>query len=346
MHHFPWLLIYISSVLILFSALDRRYRVVFAFVLLGLFSAIRYKVGWDYDAYALYSMDHYLISDGYNPLIFEPLNYLIIYIGSLFEISYFYLPVSALLTQFFFMLSILKNNFLDEKIFILFYLVFPWMYLATLNNVRQMLAVSLLFYAYSVLSHRSNTRILYGILAAFIHMPSLLIFLVMEFFKRQYFQRFWYFGILSIVLIFSFIDMDSIYKYEVMDMKNYGENIYLSLMLIIIFLLFFKRFIARGLKNNAQEIMFFIALTTFTLVYLIASYNSPAIFGRVLFFFTPFIFAYFSYLFFYMSKDTKILAYLTVIFLTAFMLYYQLKASDQNTKHQYLTYQTIFSIEE
>ena len=128
---------------------DKKKLLLCIFVVITLFSAIRYGIGYDYYTYLECCMP-----GSYRGEHFEPIPFFFV------ELSQEYFPflffiLSSVFISFFYYLAI-RNEGRDYSLEILFYICFPFLFFNQLGIVRQAMASSVVFYA---LTLNGNYRI-------------------------------------------------------------------------------------------------------------------------------------------------------------------------------------------
>lgn len=188
-----------------------------AAVPLILVSGFRLNVGTDYSTYL--RLDSYIgsVFFGLNPVHCEPLYLLIIKFAKLFDnyqLVYF-------LTGLFF--SILIINFLyytsEDLVFSILLLLLTGVFSQSLNHMKQMLAVSIVFYAFRFLLNKGYLKYVACVLiAAMIH-DTALVFLFFIFYDKIRINK----KLILIIFIFVYVFKNHIYSFcfQILSALNY-----------------------------------------------------------------------------------------------------------------------------
>lgn len=121
----------------------------YAFIVLFIFAAIRYGVGYDYYSY-LGLVNHDRADTAYERL--EPLSNVLIYLGSITHYSVFF-AIGSFLTLFP-IYKICQKYSVNPVLSLLIYFLYPLFYLNFFSIVRNGIAISFVFYAFILLQER------------------------------------------------------------------------------------------------------------------------------------------------------------------------------------------------
>jgi len=298
----------------------------------------------DYNPYLSFNIYHPMVVES-NFILLEPLNYLIIIIGNWLGFDYFYIPVVAILTQFIFYKALVKCKWIDERLFLLVYIAHPYLYISSLDIVRQMLALSILFYAYSGVDFSRKNRVIFSILAAGFHLPSLLISVVLEFIKTYKIITNIIFATIAIIAVHIAIGLDNLhlfYKYSIQDKESFGRSITIFNMIVSLFLLMLVA--SKGFFRKNVDNFFYKNILIFNIAYSMLTINESYLFNRVSIYFFIFIVAYSSIILNLFNKYSKAVIYFLMIVLSFVILIYQLNASSNHAEPYLTPYKSIFEM--
>lgn len=144
-----------------------------AYVLILIFSALRFDVGYDYSMY-------YSIIEGnirwfdaqINRIELVP-RLLILFSNFIGFYQFFFISTSFLITYFFY--KSIKNNSSDKWLSTLIFVCFPLFFFMSLSIVRQYLAVAIIFYAFKYIKQKKLwSYLVIIILCTFIHESAIL----------------------------------------------------------------------------------------------------------------------------------------------------------------------------
>lgn len=156
--------------------IDNKKFYILPFLVLAIFSALRYGIGIDYQTYQIHIMN--IQSDGmiYNPNIYiEPGFQIIIEICAAFitKDPVFVMCIMSFLTNFFF-LKVIYDQSKDIKLSIFFYLTWGYYFLA-FNSIRSYFAMALALYSLRFVINKKYVRFLILIIIAALFHKSALI---------------------------------------------------------------------------------------------------------------------------------------------------------------------------
>ena len=147
------------------------------FVVLFIFSAIRFGVGTDFLKYYQFTSGVIDIREK-NYMLLEPFNILLIVIGYLFHLPQFYFIISSLLISIFFYYGI-KQNSKDYILSSFCFISFPFFYLESMNIIRQFIAIAIVFYAIRYIYERNFLKYAFFVLiASLFHISALIAFIL------------------------------------------------------------------------------------------------------------------------------------------------------------------------
>lgn len=147
------------------------------FVILFLFSAVRFNIGTDYPKYYQFTSGMIDIREN-NYMLMEPFNVLLIITGYILHSPQFYFIISSLLVSIFFYFGI-KQNSSDYFLSTLCFICFPFFYLESMNIVRQFIAIAIIFYAIKYIYEKNFAKYASFILiASLFHISALIAFIL------------------------------------------------------------------------------------------------------------------------------------------------------------------------
>lgn len=188
-----------------------------AAVPLILVSGLRFNVGTDYKTYL--ELDSYIgsVFYGLNPVQCEPIYLLIIKFAKLFanyQIVYF-------ITAFFFALFILDFLYYSsvDLVFSILLLLLSGVFSQSLNHMKQMLAVSIVFYAFRFLLNKSYLKYVACVLIATMIHDTALIFLFFLLYDKVKINK--KLALLIFILVYVFKDYIYNYCYRILSIFDY-----------------------------------------------------------------------------------------------------------------------------
>ncbi len=316
------------------------------FICLFLFSALRFKVGTDYDIY--YEMatnigQLYLYS-------IEPFNILLFEIGAYLNFPQFFFIVTSFFISYFIVKSIVAYS-IDPKLSIICFVGFPLMFMESLNTVRQYVAISIIFYAFDFLfKGQSKKFALSVLLASFFHLSAIVGFLYMIIYKIKVSRLIQvsmfvcsFIGGTKVLTVIAAIPILSKMNYYLDGSfeQGYGVLYYIAFLINILNLWFYKKLIKLDDKASFYITSYNIGVSIFTLFKEI-----PVIGGRVFFYFLClllFIFPLYPRLF-KQYKSVRIVMFMLLALSFFFILIYSsyLYESGYKNRDPYIPYTFFF----
>ncbi|QKF76875.1 EpsG family protein [Arcobacter defluvii] len=228
-----------------------KYFIYFTFVLLLLFSSLRFEVGADYLVYYDMFID---FKKNIALFDFEPLNMLIINSVNFSDINvYFIFFIYSFLILCGIYYFIFKLSLSKEISIILFFLIGIF-YLSTLNGIRQWAAISMILVAIVNIINKQNFRGFFFIFLAMMFHSSAIVLFVLFFLKRK-FKLTTLLIILIIVVIVSGFLVDAItntgYRRYLIE-GLYTQSVNLILLSIYIFSLMIFPFLFKYFNKNVE----------------------------------------------------------------------------------------------
>lgn len=142
-----------------------------ALLLIFLFTAFRFNIGWDYMAY------YHTVADGRSTNIVnngELLNNLIVSLSQQLNLTNFYFFSSSFIIFFLIFYTVFKYS-QDDWLSLIFFITFPLFYLNSLSVIRTFMALGICFYAFKYLvEHQLIKYIALVVIASFFHRSSLI----------------------------------------------------------------------------------------------------------------------------------------------------------------------------
>ena len=197
-----------------------------AFILIFIFCALRFDVGYDY------SMYYELIGSNikyYNAQI-ERIEYLsrqiILFSNYINFFQFFFILTSFIITYFFY--KTIKENSLDKWLSTLIFVCFPIFFFLSLSVVRQFMVVAIAFYCFKFIKKRKFwSYLIIILLSAFIHKSSILAlpiyFLYGNFINKKWIVLIYVLGFFSSEILAFFIKLTS-ERYSIYLDKIAGEG--------------------------------------------------------------------------------------------------------------------------
>ena len=234
--------------------------------ILVIVSGFRYQVGTDYNTYvniiqSLPSGQSVHTEPGFNILI-----HIINYIGGSYQLVFL---IFAFLTVLFFVNFIINNSkFPMLSIFIFFTL--PVFYLASLNQIRQFLAVSLFAFSLKFIFYNKYIKYFISIIIASTIHTSAILMLPLYFILKRQITILGYLGLSFIyILILQFYEIIiNVLGFSPLYLRTVGEKAStdpLAYFLLIIFIIFcaFKRYLTSQ-EHYFLNLLFLAILISFT----------------------------------------------------------------------------------
>ena len=177
------MLIYLIFILLIFflSKLDKikimrgvkLYGFTVAFILIFIFTSLRFDVGYDYSMYyELIEGDIKYYTDQINRIEYIP-RQLIIFSRFIGFYQFFFIVSSFVIYYFFY--SAIKENSEDKWISTLIFVCFPVFFFMSLSVIRQFIAIAIIFYSFKFIKRREFWKYLDVIICCFfIHNSSIL----------------------------------------------------------------------------------------------------------------------------------------------------------------------------
>jgi hypothetical protein len=177
------MLIYLIFILLIFflSKLDKikimrgvkLYGFTVAFILIFIFTSLRFDVGYDYSMYyELIEGDIKYYTDQINRIEYIP-RQLIIFSRFIGFYQFFFIVSSFVIYYFFY--SAIKENSEDKWISTLIFVCFPVFFFMSLSVIRQFIAIAIIFYSFKFIKRREFWKYLAVIICCFfIHNSSIL----------------------------------------------------------------------------------------------------------------------------------------------------------------------------
>jgi len=201
------------------------------FILIFLFCALRFDVGYDYSMYyELIDGNINYYTDQINRIEFLP-RQLIIFSRFIGFYQFFFIISSFVICYFFY--RAIKENSEDKWISTLIFICFPLFFFMSLSLVRQYMAIAILFYSFSFIKQRKFWRYLAVVsLCFFIHKSSILAlpiyFLYGNFFNKKLIVFIYVLGFFSSEMV-AFIIQSTSETYSIYfdQIKGEGGNLIL-----------------------------------------------------------------------------------------------------------------------
>lgn len=163
-------------------------RLLYLFLLITIFSSIRYGIGYDYYSYLAESSG--IKNNSSTELIPR-----IIEDWSSKTFPFLFFVITSIFISFFYYLGI-RHSGRDYLLEILFYVSFPFLFMNQLGVVKQGMATSLVFYAIVLRDSKLYVRFLLLLVAYFCHQSAIIAFLIFIPFEKISNKALW--GVLAL----------------------------------------------------------------------------------------------------------------------------------------------------
>lgn len=253
--------IFIFFLLIILSKLfTKKYTNNICFIILFIFSAIRFDVGWDFQVYyslatkfdylkysifitkseTLLKINQVWEKELWLYFVMEPLNKVLYKVGWFLKSPQLIIGLYSFLILFFIKKGLDYKKKKDYEIWLFFY-SFPLFYFHSLSTMRQWLAVSIIFFSYKYIEDRKGIKfILCVLIAGLFHYTAFLLailyFISYLNLKKEvlvflFFISFFSKGFLEKLLL---LDLPVISKYKVYILTSIGKGGKIIFFLIIL----------------------------------------------------------------------------------------------------------------
>jgi len=334
------------AALLMYYGTKRNHKLIVGISLLIpiIIGGLRYNVGTDYPTYvAVYDQLSQLSLAQYLSLPSLDIEigfYFLIKLSNLIMGNYIPLLLfSSFLTVFFFYLGLKRYNTKHTALvyFLFLTVVFPF----SLNGIRQGIAISLCFLAFSfIIEHKPKKYILWIVVASLFHKSAL--FLLPFYFINKLIKNGSHnFVLMKSLLLASIIYFLLPYTYELLQTTSFfsrysayqsitadGNNniFYLKVVILIVILLFYKRIISHDKKN-----IYFLIFIVLDVVLSTLGFGSPFVKRIALYFslFSPLLLASIPDIF--SDKFGKFICYSTLVaygLLYFYLAFYLMGQSD------------------
>lgn len=253
--------IFIFFLLIVLSELfSKKYTNNICFLMLFVFSAIRFDVGWDFQWYYLlatkfdylkYSIfitkSEILLKMGqeweknlWEYFRIEPLNKVLYKVGWFFESPQLVITMYSFFILFFIKKGLDYKKKKDYEIWLFFY-SFPLFYFHSLNTIRQWIAISIIFFSYKYIENKKILKFLLCVLIAGLFHKTAFLSGILYLISCLNFKK----GVLVFLFFISFfskgfleklllLDLPIISKYKVYVLTSLGKGGRIIFFLIIL----------------------------------------------------------------------------------------------------------------
>ncbi len=331
-----YILLFTSIILIGLSKLAIKDTLIF--IILFLFSALRFDVGYDYSTY--YNVINY--QDEGNYFRFGSIDKLLIDIARDISFYQFYFIITSFFTLYLISTTVKKysdNYFLSILIFI----TIPIFYLMSFSIIRQFLAIAIVFYAIRFIINRNLFKFIIFVLIASLFHYSALISLPMYFLYRVKFTK-----IFSLIIIFLSIFISPFlskililyfpYYSNYFNNASHGKSLLYFLFFILIFIFMHYKYI----KDYRTSFYFNVYTIGISLYIMFIQLGDVGI--RISYYYLIFlIFLIPSILKIYKVKQ----AYFIMIILTLFIYIFNFYLFEKNNyKNAYIPYNIFLNVDE
>ena len=250
----------------------RIYGFTAAFILIFIFCALRFDVGYDYEMY------HMLIDGNikYYTAQINRIEYLprqLILFSQFIGFYQFFFIASSFIIIYFYYMAIKKNS-LDRWISTLIFVCFPLFFSMSLSLVRQFIAVAILFYSFKYIKQRKFWKYLSVVVVCFfIHKSSILAlpiyFIYGNFINKKIIVFIYILGFFSSEILAFFIKLTS-ERYSIYLDKIGGEGGNLTLIFFQVLGLFLLPLVYNFRDKEDKKFNFYL-LTYFVGLFIWAS---------------------------------------------------------------------------
>jgi len=360
--------IFIFFLLIVLSELfSKKYTNNICFLMLFVFSAIRFDVGWDFQwyyplatkfDYLKYSIfitkSEILLKMGqeweknlWAYFIIEPLNKVLYKVGWFFESPQLVITIYSFLILFFIKKGLDYKKKKDYEIWLFFY-SFPLFYFHSLNTIRQWVAISIIFFSYKYIENKKILKFLLCVLIAGLFHKTAFLLGILYLISCLNFKK----GVLVFLFFISFfskgfleklllLDLPVISKYKVYILTSIGKGgkiIFFLIILLYLGILIISYFDKKFYEQNKNAIIY----TCFGCFIYIALIDLGHLGPRMSEYFIVFILYFLDDAEKVLKKKFKIKKYIFI--LIEFLLLILLLSGDKNNivRSQWVPYEVFF----
>lgn len=252
---------FIFFLLIILSKLfKKKYTNNICFIILFTFSAIRFDVGWDFQAYySLATKFNYLkysifitkseillkMNQGWEKelwlyFVIEPLNKVLYKVGWFLKSPQLIMALYSLFILFLIKKGLDYKKKKDYEIWLFFY-SFPLFYFRSINTIRQWLAISIIFFGYKYIEDRKRIKFILCVLITGLFHKTAFLLGILYFISYLNLKK----GVLVFLFFISFfskgfleklllLDLSVISKYKIYVLTSLGEGGKIIFFLIIL----------------------------------------------------------------------------------------------------------------
>lgn len=170
-----YLLFFLFLFTILYSCKGKK-RLIYTFMLITLFSSIRFGIGYDY--YAYYEICQGMATE-FSLARFEPIPRFLCTLSIITNLPNLFFVLSSIFISLFYFLGIRELNSKYHIPAILFYICFPFFFMDQLGIIRQGMATSIVFYVIVACRLKLTYRIILLIIACLCHYSAIVAFLIL-----------------------------------------------------------------------------------------------------------------------------------------------------------------------
>lgn len=261
---FPYVVILLLLILISSLKLSKKNKSNFCFILLFLFFACRYEIGWDYNTYLFMfrqGMDYYQVQS------YAPLSKLFFYIA--LKLNFYpILFILFSLTHLFLLKITIEKLSVNIVMSWTFYFLIPIFFINDLSTIRQAVATECIFFSYLFLRENNIKCYIIAVVVAFLFHSSAICGILLFFVNRYEFSKKinWIVFLLSFVLshfipfimgYFANIPIFSHFYYYLYNIESHSFNVlqYVFYAINIVVLACYDRFKALD-EENVKYIQF------------------------------------------------------------------------------------------
>jgi hypothetical protein len=335
---FAWIVLYFLLITLLFKNKGLK---TFAYFGIFLFSALRYEVGYDYEAY------YRIIKTGelLDTLKNEYFSFLLLKTSNILGFEQLFFIFTSVLILLPLIYTTKKYSY-REGISMIMFFTFPLFFFNSLSIVRQFVAISITLLTIKEVKERNFLKFLIIIITAFLFHNSALIFLPIYFLYTLKIKNIFYIIIFlvasSLKPILLTVSKFLFPEYYISYIKNIGDQTGGNISFYIIFALFFiiiifrKKIIKNKIHNYFLNNLFFGII----LYYLLLDYGHA---WRISLYFIIYVIYLLPNLFLLYKKEIKYLLYILFIGFATFNFFYTLYLGHINpNKNPFIPYELFF----
>lgn len=296
------MLAYILIFFLLFFSKNKRSNNI-CFVILLIFTVMRFDVGWDYRWYYILATKDEFVNLSFFVTKDEILNFIasnnwdfvswnyyrIEMINKIFYKLIWFLKISPqfiIVIYGFFTLFFIKKGLDNEKIYTnntwLFYFCFPVMWFSHISIMRQGLAVSIIFYSYKYIKNREFLKyFIFVMIASFIHKSSGIMIILYFLYNLNFIINRWIYllslivaPIIKYIVFYIMTNLNILilakYKHYILNKAGGGGTKIYWIMLVLYILILIGIFVDKNLYKKYKFLITIVLLGLYIYISLIS----------------------------------------------------------------------------